>query len=141
VAGGIIGGQLMAAADAKTLAMCVRNAVETAMPFYDWLNSELKKASLVGRADDCSHCPIAVFLKDFLRKSGYELPFVCVTSDIISVRVGEMVCELPTPPWVTRFETMLLEQCERDHRQWATPRTAMDVLEQSLLRCDFAARG
>jgi hypothetical protein len=130
----------MTAVNAAELAECVRKAVETAMPFHDWLSSELKKASLVGRADDCTHCPVAVFLKDFLRKSGYELPFVCVTSDIISVRVGETVCELPTPPWVTRFETMLLEQCERDHRQWARPQTAIDVLERSLLRCDFAAK-
>jgi hypothetical protein len=130
----------MTAVNATELAECVRRATETALAFYDWLSQESRKSSLVGRPDDCNYCPVALFLKQFLMQKGYQLPFISVASDVISVRVGEVVCEVPTPPWVTRFETMLLEQCERDHRQWATPQTAIDVLERSLLRCDFAAR-
>jgi hypothetical protein len=130
----------MEAVNAAELAECVRRATETALAFYDWLSQELGKSSLVGRPDDCNYCPIALFLKQFLMQKGYQLPFISVTTDIISVRVGEVVCDVPTPPWVARFEEALVEQCERDHRQWATPRTAMDVLERSLLRCDFAAK-
>jgi hypothetical protein len=130
----------MTAVNATELAECVRKATETASAFYDWLSQELGKSSLVGKPDDCNYCPMALFLKQFLMQKGYQLPFISVTSDVISVRVGEVVCEVPTPPWVARFETMLLEQCKRDHRQWATPRTAMDVLERSLLRYDFAAK-
>jgi hypothetical protein len=130
----------MTAVNQAELAECVRKATETAAVFYDWLSQELGKSSLVGRPDDCNYCPVALFVKQFLMQRGYHLPFVSVTTDIISVRVGEVVCEVPTPRWVTRFEEALVEQCERDHRQWATPRTAMDVLERSLLRCDFAAK-
>jgi hypothetical protein len=130
----------MTAVNATELAECVRKATETAMAFYDWLSQELGKASLVGRPDDCNYCPVAVFVKEFLMQRGYHLPFVSVTSDVINVRVGDVVCEVPTPPWVARFEKALVEQCKRDHREWATPRTAMDVLERSLLRCDFAAK-
>jgi hypothetical protein len=130
----------MTAVNAAELAECVRKATETAAAFYDWLSQELGKSSLVGRPDDCNYCPMALFLKQFLMQKGYQLPFISVTSDVISVRVGEVVCEVPTPPWAARFEEALVEQCERDHRQWATPRTAMDVLERSLLRCDFAEK-
>jgi hypothetical protein len=130
----------MAAVNPAELAECVRRVTETALAFHTWLFHEIGKSSLVGRPDDCNYCPIAVFLKQFLMQKGYQLPFISVTSDIISVRVGEVVCEVPTPPWVARFETALVEQCERDHRQWVTPQMAREVLERSLTRCDFAAK-
>jgi hypothetical protein len=130
----------MTSVNPTELAECVRRAIETALAFHTWLLHEIGKWSYLGRPGDCYCCPIAVFLIQFLMQNGYEPPFVSVNSDIINVRVGEVACEVPTPPWVARFETALVEQCRRDDRQWVTPQIAKEVLERSLLRCDFTAK-